>query len=626
MIDQKDRRLSTILVLDAVAYSRMMAGDDTGTLNRVLSVRQNILEPAIANFDGRIFKLTGDGLIAEFSSVSNAVGCAEKIQRQLAGSSASHGGDPPLQFRIGIHLGEVIADGDDLYGDGVNVASRIEALAQPGGIAVSAPVFEQVKSRLSGRFTDIGEHEVKNIPLPVRVYQMGSDITGPSDTVAVPHVGNQKTWLILGAVFLVAALIAGWIFWPNSKVPNRSPKQTETRITDKPSVAVMPFDNLSGDPEQTYFSDGMADNLITDLSRIGNLLVIARNTSFSFRERGEAADARSVGTALGVRYVVEGSVQRAGDDIRINANLIDTSTGFQVWAGRLDRKFTDLFALQDQVASQIIAALHVEITQEERRLISKRYTDSLEAYDLYLRAWEEIWRFNDESRQIAQDYLWSALEIDPDFALAKAILATAYTNRTGVSLTTSAESLETAYRLARQAVAIDPDLPAVHASLGLVHMFRREYDKADFAFARAVELDPNFADGFGMQAWNWHYAGDPERALAGLQYALRLNPRAPFPYLNALAEVHFSLGKLEEAMALSVEGLERNPEALRMRLMHAAILAELGRTEDAEWEVLEALALQPGITIANVPDIYPYREGEILARLERALRQAGLPG
>ena len=298
MIDRKDRRLATILALDAVAYSRMMASDDTGTLNRVLEVRRKIFEPVVSEFDGRIFKLTGDGLLVEFSSVSNAVRCADSIQKQLSDLQKPPG-NPPLQFRIGIHLGEVIADGDDLYGDGVNVAARIEALAEPGGIAVSAPVYDQVKSRLSAKFVDRGEHEVKNIPQPVRVYWMKDSAPAPGLPVSAHRLSKRTVALVLGAILLVSAAIAGWSTRTSVLVSDR--QVTQAAALNKPSIAVLPFDNLSGEEEQTYFSDGMTDNLITDLSRVRGLLVIARNTSFSFRERGESTDAQSVGKALGVR-------------------------------------------------------------------------------------------------------------------------------------------------------------------------------------------------------------------------------------------------------------------------------------------------------------------------------------
>lgn len=612
MTDAANRRLAAIMMLDVVGYSQMMAEDEAGTLARLLDARRSILEPTLARFDGRIVKLMGDGVLAEFSSFTAATECAEAIQRAMAGLT----GATPIRLRIGINLGEVIADGDDIYGDGVNVAARIEALAKPGGVAVSRSVHDQLGPKGAARFADGGSHQVKNIPHAVQVFHLRADGQGR----VRPARRRPLLYAVLAVVLAAAGAVAWWQPWA---VRDTATATIAPAREDKPSVMVMPFENLSGDAEQYYFSNGIAQNLITDLSGVSGLLVIARNTSFAFRDRPD--DSRVIARELGVRYVVEGSVQKAGRQVRINASLMDATTGYQIWAGKMDREFDDLFALQDDVTDRIIGALNVELTQEERRRLSKRYTDSPEAYDLYLRAWEEIWRFNEDARVVAQGYLLQALGIAPDFALAKAILATTYTNRNGVSLTNNDESLDTAFRLAQEAKAQDPDLPQVQSALGLVHMFRREFDAAEAAFDRAIELDPNNADAYAMRAWSQHYAGDPQRALEGFEFGLKLNPRAPFPYLNAIAEIYFSLGEYDESLRYGLEAMERNPEALRQRLFLAAVYVELDRKSDAEWEVQEALLLQPELTTASLRYIAPYREEEPLKRLTDALREAGLP-
>ena len=430
-----------------------------------------------------------------------------------------------------------------------------------------------------------------------------------------------------GIAALVSVAVVASVFWPfvqgNNPVAPTTDMVLGSEADTRPSIAVLPFDNLSGDPDQSYFSDGIAQNLITDLSRVSGLLVIARNTSFSFR--GQQVNPRDIAGEMGVRYLVEGAVQKSGNLVRINASLTDVSSGYQVWAGKLDREFTDLFALQDEVTAAITNALHVELTQEERRLMSKRYTDSLEAYDLYLRAWEELWRFNAGSRLTAINYLNEAIDIDPGFALAIAMKATTYTNRSGASLTHSQHSLDTAFELAQQAVELDPELPAVQSALGIVHMFRREYDLAEKAHDRAVELDPNFADGYAMRAWNLHFAGNYEQALNDFQYALRLNPKPPFPYLNALGEIYFSLGQYEKAVELSQEALARNPNGQRLRLFLAISYAQLGRVEEAEWEVQELLLLEPDMTISAIPAIAPYKDPAMVEQLIANARLAGVP-
>ncbi|QJF52324.1 adenylate/guanylate cyclase domain-containing protein [Roseobacter ponti] len=624
MPESVEKRLTAILMMDIVGYSRQMAANEARTLAHITAARVDVFEGAITGHGGRVVKLMGDGALVEFPSVSGAVLAARAIQRGLAGFNAARPGDEPLQVRIGVNLGEVIVQDGDLYGDGVNVAARLEALAEPGTILIAGAARAQLRDLEGVGFEDLGPQRVKNIPEPVHVFRV-ADGGG-----AVPRPRSASSWRWRVPAVLVAVVVllgSAWWFVPQVRdllAPAASPVPS-LASESRPSLAVMPFENLSGDPAQSYFSDGMADSLISDLSQVSGLLVIARNTSFSFRDRGESMDARSVGAELGVRYVVAGSVQRSGKNVRISANLTDANTGIQLWGARLDREFEDLFALQDDVTAQIIDALHVELSQKERRRLSKRYTDSLEAYDLYLRAYEEIWRFNEDARRNAQSFLLRALRIDPDFALAKALLATTYTNRAGVALLDNEQVLEQGYRIALEAVEIDPDLPQVHTSLGLVHMFRREYDDAEVAFKRAIRIDPNYADGYGLLGWNSHYAGDPQAGWEAFEYALRLNPRAPFPYLNAMSEIQFSQQNYEKSLELGLQALERNPEALRQRLFLAATYMGLERVEDARWEVEEALLLQPELRLRNIRFIAPYRKTESLDHLTDLLRRAGLP-
>ena len=606
----------------------MMADDEAGVLDRMLHTRSVVMEPLISDYGGRIVKNTGDGLLVEFVSVTQAVRCALAIQKRLKAAQTSSVELPALQVRIGINLGEVIVDDDDIYGNGVNVAARVEALAAPGGIACTSAVRDHLQDSKDIDFEDAGEVDVKNIPHPVRIFHImqsgGENAPLPALPSTRRSMRNVQVIVGLACVVLALTFLAYWQTVGRQENPNTD-ASVEGMAFDKPSIIVMPFENLSGDPEQEYFSDGMTNNLITDLSRISELLVLARNTSFSFRDRGESTDPRSVGDALGVRYVVEGSIQRAASRVRINASLTDAKTGIQLWAHRYDREFRDLFALQDDTAAGIIEALEIELTEEERRQLSKRYTSSLEAYDLYLRAWEEIFRFNSSGRLESQQYLRDALALDPKFALARALLATSYTNRSGDTLQNNELMLHHALELAEQAREDDPDLPAVQATLGLVHMFRREFKAAEEAFSKAIAMDPNYADAYAMQSWNRHYAGEPEKALEGFQYALVLNPRAPFPYLNALAEVHFSLGNYDTSVQFNLEATRRNPEALRNRLFLAAAYSEMGRMEDASWEIQEALALQPELKIASLEYIAPYRDQTTADKLANALRAAGLP-
>ena len=625
MSQQVEKRLAAILMMDIVGYSRLMAANEAGTVARVTAARQEVFDGAVTGHGGRVVKLMGDGALVEFPSVSGAVLAARAIQQGLADFNAARPKDEPLRVRVGVNLGEVIVQDYDLYGDGVNVAARLEALAEPDTVLITGAARAQLRDLDGVGFEDLGLQCVKNIPEPVHVFRV---IDGDGVVMSSWPVQRQRRigLPVLAAAALVLVAAAWWLApQVGNMLAPRETTVTSLASEGRPSLAVMPFDNLSDDTEQSYFSDGMADSLISDLSQVSGLLVIARNTSFSFRDRGESMDARSVGAELGVRYVVAGSVQRAGSNVRISANLTDTQTGLQLWAQRLDRQFEDLFALQDEVTTQIIDALQVELSQEEKRRLSKRYTDSLDAYDLYLRAWEEIWLYNDESRRNAQDLLRRALQIDPGFALAKGLLATTYTNRAGVAHLDNEQVLEQGYRIAIEAVEIDPDLPQVYASLGLVHLFRRENAEAEAAFKRAVEIDPNYADGYGLVGWNSNYSGEPETAWDMFQYALRLNPRAPFPYLNAMSEIQFSLRNYEKSLELGLQALERNPGALRQRLFLAATYMGLERAEDASWEIEEALLLQPELRLRDIPFIAPYSEPDAMEHLTSLLRHAGLP-
>ena len=328
---------------------------------------------------------------------------------------------------------------------------------------------------------------------------------------------------------------------------------------------------------------------------------------------------------MGVRYLVEGSVQRSEDRVRINAKLVDAPTGYNLWAEKFDRKYADLFSLQDEVTSEIADALKVEMTLEERRAIAKHHTENLEAYDLFLRAWERYWQFNDESRRQARQLLNEALALDPKFVRAQALLAATYTNQVGSSLQQSDQSLERAFALAQQAVEIDGDLPQVHWVLGLVYMFRRNFKAAEKSIRTAIKLDPNFADAYALLCWNLQYAGEPERGLEAMEVAMRLNPRAPFPYLNAKSEAYFSLGDYESAVATASQALQLNPAGQRLRVVMAASLAQLGRTDDAQWEIQELLIHEPEFNLKAVRNIAPYGKQTTLDRLLDGLRRAGLP-
>jgi len=616
-----ERRLAAILAADVAGYSRLMAADEAGTLDRLKALRRDIVDPLIAGHGGRLVKLMGDGALVEFASITQAITCAVEIQRQLAEANAALAADSRIELRIGINLGEVIVDCDDIYGEGVNVAARLEGIAPVGGIAVSGAAYDQARGKVSVGFEAKGAQQVKNIPEPVRVYHV---VTGATGASPAPRTGRRPVRVVLVLLAaLIAAGLAGWWLTPQTPPELAGPPSAVQLADDRPSIVVLPFANLSGTAEQSYFADGMTESIITDLSRVGGLLVIARNTSFTFKD--QTLDVQSVAQELGVRYVVEGSVQKAGEWVRINANLIDATSGYQVWADKLDRDLSDVFALQDEVTGRIVSALKIRLTQDERQAVAEPLTDSIAAYDLYLRAWQRYWQYNDQARREARLLLNQALAEDPGFARAQALLAMTYTSQVGASLDASGSDLDNAYEIARRAVALNEKLPQVHWVLALVQMFRKEYENAQASIGRAIELDPNFADAYALRSWILQYAGEPEQALAVMETAMRLNPRPPFPYLSALAETYFSMGRYEKAASISSETLQRNPTGQRLRLFMAASLAQLGRVEDAAWEIQELLLLEPGLTTGRARDIAPYRDRAVQDRLVEGLQLAGLP-
>jgi adenylate cyclase len=613
-----ERKLVAILAADVVGYSRLMAADEAGTLARLQALRRDRIDPLLTHHGGRLVKLMGDGALVEFASVSEAIDCAAAIQRTADEANAASPKAAPILFRIGVNLGEIIVEGDDIYGDGVNVAARLERIAPPGGIAVSGEAYDQSRGRTSVAFRSAGRQRLKNIPRPIRVYVTHSD-TNSARSLLRP--GRRA---FHAAAALVLMLAGGWGAWIALRpaAPPDAPRLA-TDQDNRPSIMVLPFANMSGDPAQAYFADGITDSIITDLSRVSGLFVIARNTSFTFRDQD--LDLGAVSKEFGIRYVLEGSVQKSGQHVRVNANLIDVHSGYQLWASRLDRDSTDIFALQDEMTGRVIDALKVELTQAERHAVQASFTDNPEAYDLYLRAWAQYWQYNEPARAEARRLLNQALALDPNFARAVALLAVTYTSQSGASLADPEHDLDQAYQIARRAVALDPDLPQVHWVLALVHMFRREYDEAEASARRAIELDPNYADAYALLAWILQYAGEPESALSEIAKAIRLNPRPPFPYFSSEAEAYFSIGNYQTAAGISAQALERNPSGQRLRLFMAASLVHLGQVEDARWEVQEILVLEPGLTLAKLPGIAPYKDPKVLDSLVSALRTAGLP-
>jgi adenylate cyclase len=574
------RRLAAILAADVVGYSRMMGADEEGTLAAIKAVRRELLHPKVAEHQGRIVKTTGDGALVEFPSAVDAVRFALDAQRGAAQRNANIPEDRRIEFRIGINVGDIISDDGDIYGDGVNIAARIEPLAEPGAICLSDNAYQQIKGKLSLDVTDMGERQLKNIAQPVRVYSIR------------PGGGADAR--------------------PALSLP------------DRPSIAVLPFQNMSGDTEQDYFVDGMVEDIITGLSRIKWLFVIARNSTFAYK--GRAVDVKQVGRELGVRYVLEGSVRKAADRVRITGQLIDTATGAHVWAERYDRKSDDIFALQDEITLSVVGAIEPSLQQAEIERVKRKRSDSLDAYDLVLQAQHDVYARTPERATKALLLLERALAFDPNYALAHAYAAECYHTlflRGGLR----EENRTASIRHAEAAMAHGHGDASALAFAGFViGMDKHDHAAAFTAFEAALSVSPSSALTYILGSLILTFSGDAERAIEWADRGLRLSPLDPHrsPAFVSYAFGHFHRARYEEAAAAGRKAIQSSPGFSISYVALAAPLVKLGRLEEAKLVAARVLELQPTFRCSRnfaasgcVPDL--------AAALTEALVAAGLP-
>jgi len=558
------RRLAAILSADVAGYSRLMGADEEGTLERLKALRRELLDPTIAEYHGRIVKTTGDGLLVEFASVVDAVRCAVAVQQAMPERNTGSGADNRIELRIGINLGDVIVEGDDLYGDGVNIAARIEALADAGGVFVSNTVHDHVRDRLPFVFEDLGEQQVKNIARPVRVYRVRD---------------------------LVAA---------------KASAQPVLPLPDKPSIAVLPFANMSGDPEQEYFVDGMVEEIITALSRIRWLFVIARNSSFTYK--GQTVDAKRVGRELGVRYALEGSVRKGGNRVRITGQLIDAATGAHLWADRFDGLIEDVFELQDKVASSVAGVIEPALQAAETTRSANRPTTDLTAYDLYLRACAMVLSSARQAPE-ALRLLEQAIARDPRYgpALAWAAFCCTRLVRDDQSEDREADRLKGA-DFARRALEVAGDDPGILSNAAIALAYFGEDIGAMMTLAdRALALNPSYARGWHNSGVIWLWAGQPDIAIEHFEAALRLSPRARIgSSLAYIGHAHFISRRFDEAVPNLLLAIHEDPSYPNSYRFLAACYAHMGRLEEAR-EILRRLR---GISPVVLPRIIELRNAE----------------
>ena len=583
-----ERRLAAILAADVVGYSRLIRADEEGTIAALKALRADLIDPKLAEHNGRIVKLMGDGMLVEFASVVDAVRAAVETQEAVTEHNADLPENKRIEFRVGINLGDVVIDGDDIHGDGVNVAARLEGIAEPGGICVSGMVYEGVRDRIDVPFEDLGEQEVKNIERPVRVWRWLSGV-GAAPAGA------------LGAT--------------------DSPP-----LPDKPSIAVLPFDNMSGDPEQEYFSDGISEDIITELSRFHWLFVIARNSSFAFK--GQSVDIREVGRKLGVRYVVEGSVRRTGNRVRITAQLIDAVNDNHMWAERYDRDLEDIFAVQDEVTRSIVSNIEPQLASSERQRAHRKSTDSLGAWECYQRGLWHLYQYQAEDSIEALKFLQRAIELDPNFASAFAGLAfTLYYN---VSLGFSREpaaDIARALEAGMTAVRVDENDPFAHVALGRVYTAKGEHGAAIQSCDRAITLNPSYASAHFGRAHSLWMSGRPEDAIRSHDEAMRLSPRDPllwaFQASKAIALI--LLGRYDEALDWARKAQRQPSTSLWAFMPEVSALGLMGRTEEARAALERVRRLKPDVTCTFATQVLPFSQSADREHFLRGLLEAGVP-
>ncbi|MFI0845411.1 adenylate/guanylate cyclase domain-containing protein [Mesorhizobium sp. IMUNJ 23232] len=581
---QIQRRLAAILAADVVGYSRLMERDETATHTQLTARWREVLDPLVERHLGRIFKRTGDGVFIEFGSAVNAVECAAALQRAMASANEGVPDGRAIVLRVGVNLGDVLVEGSDLFGDGVNLAARIETLATPGGVAISDNVHQYVHGRVGIDFADSGHHEVKNIARPVHIWSWSPD----------------------GAV--VAAPL------PSPEPPPSLP--------DRPSIAVLPFDNMSGDPEQGYFADGITEDIITDLSKVSGLFVIARNSSFAYK--GTSPDVRKVSRELGVRYVLEGSVRRAANRIRINAQMIDGTTGGHLWADRFDRQVEDIFEVQDEVTRTIVTALRVKLTDGEEARRESHAKIEPEAYDLLVRSRQVVLQLSPKTAVEARGMLEHALEINPGLALAYARLSMiAFADYANQWNGATPDNLDRALELARKAIATDETEPQGYIALALALSWLKRLDEAEPAAERAIALSPNLADAYVGLGNIRDFQGRFEDAVALYTRAHRLDPQFDMA-LNFLGRALLALGRYDEAEIAFKRRLLLAPRSDMTRFYLACLHGLTGRYDEARRYWSEVLEVNPGFSVEHLKSALPYRDPHQIDRWVEGLRQAGI--
>ena len=620
-----NRKLTAILSADAKGYSRLMGEDEVSTVQLLKECRE-IMAQLIQQHRGRVVDSPGDNLLAEFGSVVDATGCAVKIQEALQIKNAELSENKRLEFRIGINLGDVLEDGDRIYGDGVNIAARIEGLADPGGICISRTAYDQIKNKLELGYEYLGEHSVKNIAEPVRVYRVLAEPEAAGKVIGEKRfLGRFSRKTAMATIIILVIVAGGLIGWNlylqrSKKVEPASLDKMTYPLPDKPSIAVLAFDNLSGDTEQEYFSDGLTEEIITALSKSTQIFVIARNSSFTYK--GKPVKVQQVSEELGVRYVLEGSVRKDMERVRITAQLIDAVKGIHLWAERYDRDLKDIFAIQDDITKQIITALHVKLTIGEDARIIAGNTNSLDAYMKYLQSREYHMRMNKEANLTSRRLLEEAISIDPEYGTAYALLGATHMLDVFLQATNSPnQSLGKAIELEQKAIALGAD---AHGVLGFLYTIIRQHDKAIAECQQAVELNPNSATARTFYGLALNLMGRFEEAVHELEQGVRLDPFSSSFSLRSLALAYCNVGRSEEAIEICKKAIQKAPDDLIARIIFIQAYSLAGQQEEAQKEAEEVLRINPNFSLESYAKTLGYKNQAYTDRVIATLRAAGL--
>jgi adenylate cyclase len=621
------RKLTAILSADVKGYSRLMGEDEEWTL-RTLNTYKEVMRSLIQQYRGRVVNAPGDNVLAEFASVVDAVQCAVETQQVLRARNALLPENRRMEFRIGINLGDVIEEGDSIYGDGVNIAARLEGLAEAGGICISESTYQQIENKLPLKYEYLGEHEVKNIAKPVRVYRAQIESGEPSHAKIETKIEskNRKYLTIAAAVVVIIAAAALWQFvWRPSHPPEEvaSKEKMVFPLPDKPSIAVLPFVNMSEDPKQEYFSDGITEEIITALSKTPRIFVIARNSTFTYK--GKAVRVKQVAEELGVRYVLEGSVRKSENHVRVTAQLIDALTGKHLWAERYDRDLKELFAIQDEITLEIIRALQVNLTEGEQARVIGRSTKNLQAYLKALEASVQFARMDKQGSMKAKQLAKEAIALDPNYAYPYSTLSSAHLLDLWFDFSESPkESMRLAVEAAQKALALDASDPRTHLGWVALYIMQREYDKAIASAERAVALNPGGARALFALALAVYYSCRFDEAVTFIEQAIRLDPFPSSIGFRNLGVAYCSVGRYEEAVKQLKKALELSPNDLFAHLSLAITYIKLGRDEEAKAEAAEVLRIHPKFSLDYYAKVNPLKCQSVLDDNIACLRKAGL--